>query len=209
MRPFWEPEMVTSTPHASWSKLHRAQGGHGVDHEKGGMTGSVDGFARTPGISLVTPVDVSLWVMRTALICRDPYRRSRCSSTGGGVDRVSSNPRAERRPRAPRRMPPPPRSRRSDRCRSARPCRRATACSPAPPPTIRFPRPDTRRRVRRPGRPPSTPRESAGPAPRTPAPVIDRGPAHRPQDPVRNVRGSGGAAGSVVRTETSWGGHLG
>ena len=67
MRPFWEPVTAQSTPHSSMRKSMLAIELTPSTMRSAGWRASSSAF-RTPATSLVTPVAVSLWVNRTALI---------------------------------------------------------------------------------------------------------------------------------------------
>jgi hypothetical protein len=67
INPFWEPQTARSTPHSSIRKSMLAIELTPSTMSRAGWRVSFNAW-RTPATSLVTPVAVSLWVNRTALI---------------------------------------------------------------------------------------------------------------------------------------------
>jgi len=65
--PFWEHQMVTSTPHSSWLYSTDPSDEIMSTISKAGCRASSIA-ARISGIWLAHPVDVSFWTMVTALI---------------------------------------------------------------------------------------------------------------------------------------------
>ena len=105
MSPFWEPHTVTSTPHSACRNGVAASEETASTMRRAGWPAS-SSAPRTAAMSLVTPVEVSLWTTSTARICRSVSSASRAAILSGSAGRRQSPSMASTR--SPRARPTSP-----------------------------------------------------------------------------------------------------